>query len=489
MGAASGKYLVTGNLISKVFVLAGSIALARILFPEDYGYLVIAYLFDGIFNLFSISGFETHYIQKQDITAEEDLELLGACYWLRIRQSIVLFFIQLSLGLGIWWYHDKILGWMIGILAISHIINIFGKPNEAYLSKKLEFKAIAISNFIRDIVGVVTKIFFALLGFGPISFVLGQILSYIPRAAYLMRANSLSLIINRKHKDIPRIMSFGRAVFFNTVGAYLTSQADAAMVATFYPKHSTGLYQFARKQSSMAFNFTLMPLNPLILSYISKFKTTQDILIEKFSAAGNLIMFIMIPLFVFAYVEIFELVTFVFGQKWIESAPIVRIFLIYYIFQFVSYPSGFLPTALGHPGKKAKISFICFGIMVGALFVLAYYKAALINYALVYMIGYMIKDIWVGVLGFNLLGSISYFSFIKDRFSLIGYLVLSGFIVAAIHFSGLYIIYKVLIFGALQLSLMFLALKYFYHHPLMSSLESLGGEKVMSKLDFLRKKK
>lgn len=487
MGAESGRYLVTGNLISKVFVIAGSIALARILFPEDYGYLVIAYLFDGIFNLFSISGYETYYIQSRDLNLEDDMKLLGACYWLRVRQSIVLFVLQLVLGIGIWHYNDPILGWMIGILSLTHIINIFGKPNEAYLSKNLNFKPVAISNFVRDIVGVVTKIAFALLGFGPISFVLGQIISLIPRAAILMRANKLNLQMQRKYSDIPKIMSFGRAVFFNTVGAYLTSQADAAMVATFYSKSSTGIYQFARKQSSMVFNFTLMPLNPLILSYVSKLKGTPELLIEKFKATGNMIMFIMIPLFIFAYVEIQDLVTFVFSQKWIDSVPIVRIFLIYYIFQFISYPSGFLPTALGHPAKKAKISFICFGFMVICLFILAFYKSALINYALVYVIGYMIKDIWVGVVGFNLLGAKSnYFTFLKDRLLLVGYLIVAGIMVVSIHLTGFYIVYKVIIFVFFQILLMLISIKYVYPQPLFYAIESLGGEKVLSKLNFLR---
>lgn len=485
--ASSGKYLVIGNLVSKVFVLAGSIVLARILFPEDYGYLVIATLFDGVFNLFSISGFETYYIQKRDITDEQDTVLLGVCYWLRIRQSIVLFVLQVLIGFGLWIWNDATLGLMVVILAINHLINIIGKDSEANLSKSLDFKPIAISNILRDVSGAIIKVLFAVSGYGPLSFVLGQVLSSIPRAIYLKRVHNLRVQVVRKSDEIKKIIKFARDVFFNTVGAYLTSQADAAIVASFYPKSLVGSYHFAKKQSGLPFNFLMVPLNPMIFSYISKYRNAQEKLITKFSSTGVLINFMVLPFFIFAFFELEELISLVFGAKWIGTAPIVKIFLIYFMFQFVSYPSGYLPTALGSPGKKARISFICFGFLILALLTSAYFEAPMIAYAWAYVSIYMIKDVWVGSLGFRLLGNITYFRFLRNRLVLLGYLFILLMAAIALYFSALPIVYKVLLFVTVHLFLMFISLRYIYTEVLISALRELGGDRIISKLQFFHR--
>ena len=485
MQASSGKYLVWANLASKIFVFTGSILLARILFPEDYGYLLIAALFDGFFNLFSISGFETYYIQQRDLTDAEDGDLLAACFWLRLRQSIILFFVQLLVGTVLWVFHDPILGQMICILSFQHLLNIIGRPNEAFLSKNLRFKPIAVSNFIRDVLSPGLKILFALTGFGPLSFVLGQVISIVPRELYLRRSIGVSPRILRKHKDFKKIMPFARSVFLNTSGAYLTSQADAAIVSAFYPKALVGFYNFSKKQSGLPYSLFLSPLNPLILSYISKFKFEQQKLLKKFDSVGFLLMLVVLPIFIYGIVDIDSVIVFVFGDKWLDSADLVRVFLLYFSYQFISYPSGFLPTSLGRPGIKAGISYVCFVALIIALFILARTGADLIYYAWTYVIIYFIKDFWVGLVGFRILGQSTYSGFILARFRYIHFLIVAIILSVALMQFELNVAVKVGIFLLAQYGIALSFVKFFHAETLRISLIEMGAGGVTKKLRFI----
>lgn len=72
-----------------------TIALARLLFPEDYGLFAITMLITGLGNLFSHFGFQSYIIQAPELTAET----LNTCYTLNVALALLM-------GLrvkAIWW--------------------------------------------------------------------------------------------------------------------------------------------------------------------------------------------------------------------------------------------------------------------------------------------------------------------------------------------------------------------------------------------------
>lgn len=415
--------LVGWNIVAKIFVLISSVFLARILFPEDYGYLAVAMIFDGFFNLFTITGFETYYVQKQSLDDKDDLLLLGKVYWLRVKQSVILFFVQALLGVILYFIQDRTLGIMISILSTGHILNLIGKPEETYLTKRLDLSKVALGNLLRDITTGLTKILFALLGFGPLSFVIGQVIGIIPRLIVLKIAIKLRIRIIKEGEDLQEIFTFGRAVFLNTVGAFLTSQADSAIMASFYPKAQLGIYQFARRQSSLIFNFLLAPLSSFILSYIANLKHDPVKLNRKFDSLGILISIFIAPIFVFLIFNTYGLIEFLFGEKWLDSVVVTQVFLCYYLFQFICYPTGYILTAVGKPQIKTKISWIFSFILISVMLWLAYINVNLWVYSLSFGIIYSIKDIIVGIYSYRELGGYSFLDFIGKRFSQVWFLL------------------------------------------------------------------
>lgn len=486
MGGSSAKSLIGSNLASKIAVLIGSVALARILFPEDYGYLVIANLFDGVFNLFSISGFETYYIQQRNISDQEDNRVLGICFWLRVRQSLVLFVVQLLLGIGLLFWDQEIVGYMLMILSINHLLHIPSKPSEAKLSKLLEFKPIAKANFVRDIVGVVVKVGCALLGFGPLSFVIGQVVRVIPRTLMLIRALPSKVSLVRNSPEQKKVEGFARMVFLNTAGAYMTTQADAAIVASFYPKDLLGFYHFSKRQASLPFQMILNPIGSMILSYVNKFKNEPSKLYAKFEATGFLIIAFVLPFMVYVLIDIHDVVDFVFGKKWADSAVMVQLFLLYYIFQFITYPSGYLPTALGKPSIKAKVSFISFGVLALVLLTLAVNGAELIYYAFAFVIFYSIKDIIIGVIGFKILsGEKSFWLFILERIKICSLLILPIVYTLLLKETELWLIWRILIFTVAYFITLGALLKVKLGPLFFNSLDELSLARVKKVFRFL----
>ncbi len=475
----SGVAILGWSMISKVLVMLSSIVLARLLFPEDYGYMAVAMLFDGFFNLFTITGFETYYVQKRDLSPEDDMILLGKVFFLRIRQSIVLFVLQLGLGIGLYFFKDQTLGWMLMILSTNHLLNLVGKPEETYLTKRIDLTKVALSNFLRDTVSSVAKIGFAYAGFGALSFVIGQTIGVLPRIYILKKAISLEVKVVKQGEDLREIFKFGQAVFMNTVGAFLTSQADSAILAAFYPKRDLGLYQFARKQSSLLFNIILAPLASFILSYISKLKQQPDQLNKKFDAIGLLIMYFITPGFVFLMFHLREFVVLVFSDKWVDSIDITQIFLFYYIIQFITYPSGYILTAIGKPGIKAKISWGFSVFMIISFFLMAYLGSPLWLYATFYALTYTVKDTVVGIVAFKHLEGGSFVSFVGRRFKEYPYLAIMILSSWGISELNLHFIFSFLLFIIVMLAALYVNSWLFKSKSLEFSLDELALNKYV----------
>lgn len=418
----SAIYILFGNLTSNVATVIGSIVLARLLRPSDYGYLVIAMLFDGFFNLFTITGFETYYIQTRGLSDVDDRLLLGHCWWLRFNQSLVLFAAQLICAIIVALLGYQTQGIMIGVLSFAHIISIVGRPKEAYLSKQMNFKPLALGNSIRDVSATFFRILFAAFGFGPLSFVLGQILGLVPRALFINRTLRLNVPFVKHYNATSNIKKFAFAIFSNTGGAYLTSQTDRLLVASFYPKQLVGLYQFSRNQSSLFFSLFLQPQGGLVTSYISKYKEGKEQIDKVFSKLGFILSFmLMFPMIaVFIYAD--QIITTIYGQKWSDSTDIFRIFMLYAILQVANFPLTYLLTGVGLPQVKARISLIISSIQIPILLICAYLQVDIIYYAAVYVATYLLKDVYCGNIGLKRVG-LSVIDFYRNRLNILPVLI------------------------------------------------------------------
>lgn len=477
-------YNFSGSILSKIITIATSILLARILFPEDYGYLVIAFIFEGFFGLFSISGFETYYIQKRDVkNTDEDMYILGVCWKLRLRQSIILFLIQIFVSVLLYIYRDPILGKMIFTLSFLHVLNIIGRPREAYASKLLNFKPIAQSNALSDIVTSLTKIIFALLGFGPLSFVFGQVLGAVSKGMFIVMKVKINIKSIKDSILSKEVMRFGRSVFFNSAGAYLMQQTDRIFITSYYPLAASGIYQFSKNQGAWLNNFILYPQNSLAMSYLSKKKDNPIELMAKLKSAGNLIGGFVTPIFILIFIYADWFILSVFGIKWIEAAPIMRVFLFYYYFQFIMYPTNGILTALGKPEIKAKISWSLFIIIALALLLISYYQISIIWYALTFVISYTILDIVIGWKGVNLLGY-SYLEFIAARFTSYLFIILcSSLFYGIIKLSVLSLTLRLILSTLGYFMLLIFCYKLVFKSSWRADIIEVTGEKLIIKLD------
>lgn len=175
------KYKIISSLLWKfaerigaqtiTFIL--SIILARLLSPSDYGAIAILLVFITIADVFVNAGFGSALIQKKDA---DDLDFSSVFYFSFIFSIFVYLAVFLSAPSVAKFYNMPILQPALQVLALRIPVAAINSVQQAYVSRKMQFKKFFFSTLSGTAASAVVGIFMAYNGYGIWSLV-GQYLS------------------------------------------------------------------------------------------------------------------------------------------------------------------------------------------------------------------------------------------------------------------------------------------------------------------------
>lgn len=150
---------ITAQLVS--FVV--SVVLARLLMPDDYGIVAIVNIFITIAEIFVTSGLGTSLIQKK----EADEIDFSTVFWCNILLSFILYFVVFALAPHISrFYNIELLTPVLRVFSLRLPISAINSIQNAYISKRLEFKKFFFATLIGTIISAVVGITMAHKGYG-----------------------------------------------------------------------------------------------------------------------------------------------------------------------------------------------------------------------------------------------------------------------------------------------------------------------------------
>jgi len=364
----SAKHLFVGSLFSKAISFVGTIFLARILYPEDFGYLLSAMIIAGFIQMFGNVGFENFYLQEKTTSKEQEEKILHITFKLRMLVNLALFVLQWIISYITEIYYSPIVGQMLRVFSFNIVLMIPVQINMYVLRKKLNYKPEVYANVSRDIISTIMKLIFAMSGFGALSFAIGAVIGNIARTLVILRFQSFLPDFSIKDKQIfEKIFFFGKHSFIGGIATYFTNQIDKILLGSFFPASIVGYYYFAESQSKTVFTYFLAPQSSLILSYSAKYKDNPKYLFNVLKNIGYLIGIFTLPVVVYLSFYSNEIFHIVFGQKWDQSIYIFKCFLIYYFITELTFPFSPLLTAFGLPSVAAKLVSIRFVVLAIAL--------------------------------------------------------------------------------------------------------------------------
>ena len=227
---------------STMLSFISTIVLARLLTPEDYGYIGMLAIFLAIATTFIDGGFGSALIQKKQPSHEDYSTIFFWNFGLSIVLYIVLFFAAPFIAS---FYKLPLLNKILRVQGLVLIINAIRIVHANQLRKQLRFKKIVTIDMTVATISLVVTIFFAWKGFGVWSLVVQQlIVSILTTVIYWVTGHWLPQLTFSK-RSLKELFGFGGFILLSNLINTFCNNIQGLLIGKFYSPASLGYYSKA----------------------------------------------------------------------------------------------------------------------------------------------------------------------------------------------------------------------------------------------------
>mgnify|MGYP000370755332 CR=1 FL=1 len=251
----SGTWVVFGHFFSQVLRLGSNLVLTRLLVPEMFGVMAIAFVIMGGLAMFSDVGLLQNIVQSK---RGEEPSYLNTAWTIQILRGFVIFLISLLLSAGLYFvglagylsvdtvYGNPQLPLILAVVSVSAMISGFNSIHILLLNRKLMLGKLTAINLISQVIGLIFMLtwawyqrdIWALIIAGIVSAVIKLILSHTMHLGERCQF----------HWDKPavhEIIHFGKWIFISSILGFLLSQGDRLLLGFWISPEIMGVYSIA----------------------------------------------------------------------------------------------------------------------------------------------------------------------------------------------------------------------------------------------------
>lgn len=318
-----------------------SVWIARYLGPEQFGTLNYAQslilIFAGIATL-GLDGIVVRELVKDETQREV---ILGTAFGLKLIGAILIFPI-LALALQ-YTSNDDTTNLLIFIIAAATIFQSFDVIDFYYQSKALS-KYIALANTVSVMLSSIFKVVLILNDAPLVAFAIivsiDALIVAIGLIVCYLNTNGIEQFNWRFELGVAKnLLKDSWPLILGSIAASIYMQIDQIMIMEIMDSKSVGYYAVAAKLSSLWIFITIVVTKSLLPSIISAKEMSEDVYLFRLQYLYNILL--KIAFFICVVVTFFstEIITFLYGDKYLESISILIIYVWSTMFVYLSNAS------------------------------------------------------------------------------------------------------------------------------------------------------
>ncbi|MUU77866.1 MOP flippase family protein [Winogradskyella endarachnes] len=346
------KWTTFQSTFSAVIQVFRVFVLTKLLIANDFGLMALVLIVTGFSQLFVDFGISSAIIYKRNNTEGE----LSTLYWLNVALGcfaclILLFF---SYPISIYVFNEIELNNILKIISITFLFNGFAIQYKALLSKKLMFKSLAKINIVTPLLGFVVTIILAYQGYGVYALVYGYMVENFSRGSlFILRGKQFHIPKwYFKINEVKSYLNFGGYQMSERIITYFRQQGDNLLIGAFLSTEILGFYNLAKILVMKPVQLIRSVFNKMAFPVYSSIQNDDQL--KKMALTINKVVYLaIIPVMLLLIVFPETTIYYFYGEKWLSSAPYLRLTAILFSIRLLRTTFGPLLLARG----KAKQSF------------------------------------------------------------------------------------------------------------------------------------
>lgn len=362
------------TVINRGFGLIIQFVLALLLFPEDYGLVGMAVVFIAFLEVFNDLGMNAALIQRK----EEKLTPLhfDTAFWTGMAWGLLLYLLMAFVGTPLIadFYGEDKLRMIIPVMSLSLLINPVNLVHQAQLIKAMNFKKLALINNAGNIISGIIALLLAYLGMGVWALVFYSLTKVVVALPLYFKATNWFPKLNWKREMFDDIFGFGVYTtgtnFFNK----LTGNIDMLLIGKLVGSAALGFYSFAYLATNIVRDQIVAVVNKVLYPVYTKMQDDKKKMLELFLKIISINNFVVYPLILGLYLFAEFLIPLLFGSKWDNAIPLIKILSVAVMIQMLNNSHTTLFRAAGEVRLEFTLQVIKSVVFFVPLITLGVYK-------------------------------------------------------------------------------------------------------------------
>jgi O-antigen/teichoic acid export membrane protein len=305
---------------AQVITWTSTFLVVRLLDPSDYGLFAMSQVIVTALAFLNGQSFATSIVQTDRI----DERRVGQVFGMILLANIMLAAIQFAIAPHAAAYFDEpVVADLLRVQAALFLtIPFIAMPSE-WLARKLEFRKQGQANMASALVGALTALLLAWLGWGVWALIYAGLSIFVSRAVLMMVAARFWVRPVFDPRGAWDLVTYGGTLTLCQLFWIIQSQSDVAIAGRLLETHDLGLYTQALFLALIVTGRFIPPVNEVALAAYSELHRARKPLGPYFLKTARLVMMVSAPVYIGLALTADEAILVLMGEKWIELIPIV----------------------------------------------------------------------------------------------------------------------------------------------------------------------
>ena len=299
-----------------------SLALARLLMPEDFGLIAMLAIFMGLGGALISSGLTQSLIRTEN---PDDADFSTVFYFNLIGSLIIYGIIVIAAPYIASFYDQNKLTAIVRVYSVVFIINAFAAVQTTRLSKKMDFRTQMLVSTPSLIISGFVGVILAINGYGVWSLVwsrVAQSLSSTIQLWYWAKWRPMWLFNKEKFKQH---FGFGFKLTLSGILDIVFVNAYAIIIGKYYAPAQVGYYNRADGLQMLPVGIISGIINKVTYPLFSEIQNDDARLKNVYRRIMQMVVFLVAPTLIFLAVLSEPIFRFLYTEKWLPAVPYFKI--------------------------------------------------------------------------------------------------------------------------------------------------------------------
>jgi O-antigen/teichoic acid export membrane protein len=299
-----------------------SVVLARLLTPADFGLIALLTFFTSLSVTFVQGGLSLALVQRQGTTLDEET----AVFWCNLVASLVLGGIFIAIApLLASFYGAPVLQPLMFVAAAQVVLSALAAVQTALLTRELRFDQLTKTGILSSVFSGAVGVGMAFWGWGVWALAAQLISASAATAAALWWVSAWRPAARVRMSAVRSLARFGAHISLSSVLEVVYSNGFLLVIGKLYGLRDLGIWSRATGVSSLPTSIIAQIIGRTALPLFASRASDPEALRRGMRMALGLAMLISLPIMVGLCVLSQEVILALFGEKWIDAAPLMAV--------------------------------------------------------------------------------------------------------------------------------------------------------------------